>query len=247
MNTIKMTIQYDGTSFYGWQRQSKLRSVQGTIEKSLSKILNTKITIDGASRTDTGVHALGQVATFTYKLPMALDQLKRALNNDLDADVAIVKMESVGEDFHARYSAKGKTYLYYVHQGPIKNVFKSNYSYYYPYDLDYDKMSMACKKLMGKHNFGSFKASGSSAQNPIRTIDYIGLDRTADGYVFEFRGDGFLYKMVRLMVAYILNIGNDKISLESLSEVLEKPSRKYTHKVAPAQGLYLKTVFYENQ
>lgn len=103
-------------------------------------------------------------------------------------------MEHVADDFHARYSACGKTYLYYVHQGPIKNVFKSNYSYYYPYDLDYDRMSMACKMLMGKHNFESFKASGSSAQNPIRTIDYIGINKTQDGYVFEFRGDGFYIK-----------------------------------------------------
>jgi len=245
MKTIKMIIQYDGSKFYGWQRQSKLRSVQGTIEKTLSKIFKEEILIHGASRTDAGVHSLGQVASFQYDPPMTLDKLKNAMNNDLSQDICILDLSYEEEDFHARYSACGKTYHYLVDRGDHRNVFRSDYAFYYPYDLDLKKMKIVCETLKGKRNFESFKASGSSAQNPIRTIKDIHFYESENGLTFVFTGDGFLYKMVRIMMGYILNVGGGRKSLDSLLEVLETPSRTHTTLVAPAQGLYLNEVYYK--
>jgi len=245
MKTIKLTIHYDGSRFHGWQRQSQKRSVQGTIEKTLSRILKTQIMIHGASRTDSGVHSTGQVASFQYELPMPLKQLQKAMNNELSDDVCIVNIAYAEDDFHARYSACGKTYHYQVDQGPYKNVFRSKYAYYYPYDLDLDKLKLICQKLKGTHDFGSFKAAGSSAQNPVRTITELDFFETSTGFTFVFTGDGFLYKMVRLMMGYILNVASGRKSIDTLSEVLETPSRLHTNIVAPAEGLCLKEVYYE--
>lgn len=246
MKTIKLTIHYDGSRFHGWQRQSQKRSVQGTIEKTLSRILKTQILIHGASRTDSGVHSTGQVASFQYDLPMPLKQLQKAMNNELSDDLCIVNIEYAEDDFHARYSAGGKTYHYQVDQGPYKNVFRSKYAYYYPYDLDLDKLKLICQELKGTHDFGSFKASGSSAQNPVRTITELDFFETSTGFTFVFTGDGFLYKMVRLIMGYLLNVASGRKSIDTLSEVLETPSRLHTNIVAPAEGLCLKEVYYEN-
>lgn len=247
MAVIKMIVEYDGTGFYGWQRQSKLRSVQGEIEKVLKKIFKKPIEIDGAGRTDAGVHALGQVATFDAELDIPLNNLKRAMNNFLSSDVRIVNLESVDDAFHARYSASGKTYIYKVHNTLERDVFKANYSYHYPYTIEDDKIKAAAKHLIGCHDFSSFKASGSSAQNPIRTIHDITFERQGHDIILTFTGDGFLYKMVRLLTAYLLEVGQGHMSVEKTLDLLENPSRKFTSKVAPASGLYLKEVYYANK
>ena len=239
-----MIIEYDGRRFYGWQRQSKSRSVQGTIERVLSKILKIDIEIDGAGRTDAGVHAYGQVATFACDLPMPLTSLKRAVNNFLPSDVRIVDLDFVDASFHARYSAIGKTYVYKVKNSKERDVFLANYAYHYPYDLNDDLIKGAMNKLIGKHDFSSFMASGSSAQNPVRTIHSIDLKRSGNMLEFTFTGDGFLYKMVRLLTAYLLEVGQSRMPLEVTDQLLKNPSRTYTSKVAPAAGLYLKEVYY---
>ncbi|WP_240842878.1 tRNA pseudouridine(38-40) synthase TruA [Acidaminobacter sp. JC074] len=244
MDIIKMIIEYDGTHFYGWQRQTKSRSIQGVIERVLSKILKKDIEIDGAGRTDAGVHAYGQVATFGCDLPMPLESLKRAMNNFLPSDVRIVDLDFADADFHARYSAIGKTYVYKIKNSKERDVFLANYSYHYPYDLDDDLIRRAMEKLIGKHDFSSFMASGSSAQNPVRTIHAIDLKRSGNMLEFTFTGDGFLYKMVRLLAAYLLEVGQSRIPLDKTEELLENPTRAYTSKVAPAAGLYLKEVYY---
>jgi len=240
-----MIIEYDGTHFFGWQRQSHSRSVQGVIEKVLSKILKTTIEIDGAGRTDAGVHAYGQVASFCYDLPMPLESLKRAMNNYLPTDIRICHLEFMDKSFHARYSATGKTYVYKIYNTNERNVFSANYSYHYPYKVDDKNIKRAMTQLVGKHDFSSFKASGSSAQNPIRTIHSIELKRSGDELEFTFTGDGFLYKMVRLLTAFLLEVGQGRIDYETVEKILEFPSRDYTSKVAPAMGLYLKEVYYE--
>lgn len=245
MYIIRMDIEYDGTRFYGWQRQSKLRSVQGEIEKSLKKIYKQEILIDGAGRTDAGVHAKGQVATYGTKQRIPLESLKRALNNFLPRDIRVLSLSEEDDSFHARYSALGKTYEYKVLHSQERDCFLANYSYYYPYALDFDLIEAAMKALIGYHNFDAFKASGSSAQNPYRTIETIQMHKEGAMITFTFKGDGFLYKMVRLLVAFLLEIGNGRVDLSVLDEILINPSRKYTTKVAPAQGLYLKKVYYE--
>lgn len=241
-----MIIEYDGTNFFGWQRQSKSRSVQGEIEKVLTKILKEPVTIDGAGRTDAGVHAYGQVATFGASLPMSLSSLKRAMNNFLPRDIRIVMLSEEADEFHARYSAVGKTYIYKVLNDQTRDVFHENYSYYYPYLIKEDRIEEAIKYLLGKHDFSSFMASGSSAQNPVRTIHHIDCHREGKWIVLTYTGDGFLYKMVRLLTAFLLEIGQGRLEPQIAKFLLENPTREYTSKVAPAKGLYLKEVYYEN-
>jgi tRNA pseudouridine38-40 synthase len=243
MQVVKMIIAYDGSQFFGWQRQNKHRNVQGEIEKALKKILKQVIEIDGAGRTDAGVHALGQVATFGAVVPMPLDNLKRALNNELPIDIVVKALSFESNDFHARYSAIGKTYVYKVDNSPLRDVFKSG-MYHYPYDLDLELMKAVAEKLVGYHNFEAFKASGSSAGNPFRTIHSIEIKKEDNQITMTFSGDGFLYKMVRLLVAFILGVGNKRIPLDVVDEILKNPSREFTSKVAPARGLYLREVFY---
>ncbi len=242
--TVKLIISYDGTLFFGWQRQSVKRSVQGVVEKTLSKLLKKHIEIDGAGRTDAGVHAYGQVATFQAELPLPIEKLKEVLNNFLPEDVKIVQASYESDDFHARYSAIGKTYEYHVLHTIEPSVFKSRTHCLYKYALDDTLMKEACKKLMGEHNFGSFKATGSSAQNPFREITHLDFERNGETLVFTFTGDGFLYKMVRIMAAFILEIGTHQLPIEVIDEVLQVPSRQYTTKIAPAKGLFLKEVYY---
>lgn len=245
MSTLKLVIEYSGTHFFGWQRQSKSRSVQGDIERVLSKIFKTAIAIDGAGRTDAGVHAFGQVATFDAPIAIPLNNLKRAMNNFLESDVRIIHIEAVDDSFHARYSAIGKTYVYKIYNHEERNVFKAGTHYRYPYVLNDQLMIEASKLLIGQHNFESFKAAGSSAQNPIRTIHNISIKRNGCDLEMAFTGDGFLYKMVRIIVAFLLEVGNGRIAIKRIAEVLENPTREYTSKVAPAMGLYLKEVYYE--
>lgn len=245
MRVIKLTISYDGTNFFGWQRQSKLRSVQGEIEKVLTKIVKSPVEIDGAGRTDAGVHAIGQTATFGMESTIPLENLKRAMNNFLPSDVYISNVEEMPPDFHARYSAIGKTYVYQINHRKARDVFKANYSYCYPYDLDDEKIKQAMKYLIGEHDFSSFKATGSSAGNPVRTIHDITLKREGQSLTFTFTGNGFLYKMVRILTAFLLEVGQGHYAPEMTLDLLKNPSRKNTAKVAPAQGLYLKEVYYE--
>lgn len=245
MTTIKMIIEYDGTRFFGWQRQSKKRSVQGDIERVLSKIYKCDITIDGAGRTDAGVHALGQVATFHATEAIPLNNLKRAMNNFLSSDIRILSLDAVDDDFHARYSAVGKRYVYKVLNRKDRHVFQANYAYHYPYVLDDEKIKRCIPYLVGEHNFKSFMATGSSAQNPVREIYAIDLSRQGDELEFVFYGNGFLYKMVRILTAFLLEVGQGHIEPEMAGKILENPSRQYTSKIAPAMGLYLKEVYYK--
>ncbi|MBI9014381.1 MAG: tRNA pseudouridine(38-40) synthase TruA [Clostridiales bacterium] len=242
---VKMIIEYDGTNFFGWQRQTKSRSVQGDIERVLNRIFKREISIDGAGRTDAGVHAYGQVATFKTAIPMPLENLKRALNNFLSEDIRILNLSFESEEFHARYSAKGKTYVYKVLNALDRDVFTSHYAYHYPYEIKEELMLEAISYLIGEHDFTSFMASGSSAQNPIRIIHDITLNKTGDNIELTYTGNGFLYKMVRIITGYLLEVGQGKILPQKTIELFENPTRKYTTKVAPAEGLYLKEVYYK--
>ncbi len=243
--TIKLIIEYDGTQFFGWQRQSKLRSVQGEIERVLKKIFKEKIEIDGAGRTDAGVHAYGQVATFEAFVPMPLTNLKRVINNNLAKDVRILALSFEDPLFHARYSAKGKTYTYKITNCEEQNVFLANYTYHYPYKVDIEKMKSACKLLLGEHDFSSFMAAGSSVENTIRTLSSIEIKDENEILSITYTGTGFLYKMIRILTGLLLEIGNNRLDMSIIPKILRNPSRKYTTKVVPANGLYLNAVYYE--
>ena len=245
MDVVKLIIEYDGTNFFGWQRQKKIRTIQGELERVLKKIFKKKIEINGSGRTDAGVHAYGQVATFEADILMPLKNLKTAINKNLSKDVNIIDLSFEEEGFHARYSAVGKTYVYKVFNSKKRDVFTSNYRYYYEYDLDYAIMVKASKLLLGTNDYSSFLASGSSVTNTVRTIEKIEIVKKNDCIFFTYTGDGFLYKMIRIMTALLLEVGNNRISLENVLETIKKPSRKYTSIVAPSNGLYLKEVYYK--
>lgn len=245
MDVVKIIIEYDGTNFFGWQRQKKLRTVQGELERVLKKIFKEVIEINGSGRTDAGVHAYGQVATFETNVPMPLKNLKIALNKNLASDVNIIDLSFKEKGFHARYSAVGKTYVYKVFNSQERNVFTSNYRYHYEYNLDYEAMVKASKLLLGTNDYSSFLASGSSVTNTVRTIEKIELVKENDFISFIYTGDGFLYKMIRIMTALLLEVGNNRISQEEVLETIKNPSRKYTSIVAPSKGLYLKEVYYK--
>jgi len=242
---VKMVIEYDGRNFFGWQRQTKSRSVQGEIEKVLSKIFKKPIEIDGAGRTDAGVHAYGQTATFSTFIPMPLENLKRAANNFLDSDIFIKDMSFEADDFHARYSACGKTYIYKINNTLNRSVFSADYAYHYPFDVNIEVMKEAASYLIGEHDFTSFMAAGSSAQNPVRTIHDINIIHNQNEIEITYTGNGFLYKMIRLLTGFLLEVGQGRIDPKITVDILKNPSREYTSKVAPANGLYLKEVYYK--
>ena len=248
MTRYKATISYDGTLFAGFQRQPHARSVQEEIEKTLTRLnQGTPVTVHGAGRTDSGVHALGQVIHFD--LPQARDEekLRFALDTQTPEDIDFIRVEQVEDDFHSRYKKHSKTYEFIVDYGRPKNPMIRHYSTHYPYPLDVEKMQAAIQKLEGTHDFTGFTASGTSVENKVRTITEARLVEDAEHHrlVFTFSGNGFLYKQIRNMVGTLLKIGNDRMPIEQIDLILEKKDRNLAGPTAAPNGLYLKEIRYE--
>lgn len=274
MCNISLSIEYDGTDYAGWQRQGRIKTVQSTIEKTLQKILQEKIRLIGSGRTDSGVHSLGQVANFKADSAIALDKLHKALNSLLPDDIAIIRIQKVNTDFHARFDAKSKIYRYTILNSKQRSVFLRNTTHFYPYSLDIDKMRKAAKCLLGRQDFKSFCASGSGAKNTIRTIKktsirkfshplyatlaspclalpvrQAGGGRRAVGgrypfVVIDIEADGFLYNMVRSIVGTLIEVGRGKITVNSFKKILVSRDRSLAGPTAPANGLCLIKVRY---
>ena len=247
MTRYKLTIAYDGTKFHGFQRQNELRTVQGAVEKALTKMTKGKqVDVVGSGRTDAGVHAIGQVIHFDYPGMMPAENMLRAINSLMPLDVLVKQAEIVDEDFHARFGVKKKTYQYRVDCGHYTDPFKRFYTGHYPYKLDVDKIQIALKDLVGEHDFTSFAASGGVIENKVRTIYSATAvyNKNNDELVFEFTGNGFLYNMVRILVATLLEIGNGRRDVHDFLRLFEVKDRQEARGTAPASGLYLKEVFY---
>lgn len=245
----KITVMYDGTNFAGYQNQPKQRTVQGVIEKALFKMTKGQaIQIQGSGRTDAGVHAYGQVITFDYPGQIPAPSMLRALNSLLPLDTEVVSSELVSDDFHARFSAKAKCYQYRVDLGHYTNPFKRHYTGHYPYPIEIDRIQVALEDLIGTHDFTSFAASGGVVKNKVRTIYQATcqFDEVAQELIFEFYGNGFLYNMVRIIVATLLEIGNGRREVHDLLRLYEVKDRQQARGTAPASGLYLKKVYYED-
>ncbi|MCT4660730.1 MAG: tRNA pseudouridine(38-40) synthase TruA [Tissierellales bacterium] len=243
----KIQIEYDGTEFYGWQRQNddSLRTVQGEIEKALYRLFNENITIDGSGRTDKGVHAKNQTATFSIESTIPGSRLKYPLNSLLPDDIYINDSSEVKEGFHARYSAKGKEYYYRFYCSEQRSPLKDRYSAYVPSDVDLDRMVIATKKLLGKHDFGAFMASGSSVKTTERIVHSIEMKKYGNEYTMYIRGNGFLYNMVRIIMGTLIEIGLGRKSIECIDLAFETLDREVLGYTAPARGLYLNKVFYD--
>lgn len=261
-----MTIAYDGTDFSGWQRQPNVRTVQGTLESILSKVCGEKIRIDGTSRTDAGVHALGQRASFKCGPGIPVEKIPFAVNNIVsetmrDGDVKIIVAEEVSDDFHARFDSKGKKYVYKLRNAVEMPVFLRNYRYRIWKELDVDKMKEAAKHIEGTHDFACFQATGGTPrESTVRTIHRLNIVETkvADGrkgfstraefdskdIYIEISGDGFLYNMVRIITGTLVDVGLGKIRPEEIKGIIESRDRKLAGHTAPPQGLFLVEIYY---
>lgn len=246
----KMTVAYDGHLFHGFQYQPRQRTVQGTIEAALSKMTKGKnVIVEGSGRTDAGVHALGQVIHFDYpdkEIPP--ERMICALNSLMPLDIVFKKCDIVDENFHVRYSAKGKWYRYRVSLDRFVDPFKRLYTGHYPYPVDVEKMKKASLDLLGTHDFTSFAASGGQIKNKVRTMFYVNIqkDKQNNEIVFDFICSGFLYNMVRILVAMLLEIGRGKRPVNDIPRVIMAQDREQVRETAQASGLFLYHVFYDD-
>ncbi len=245
MRNIKLTIQFDGTGYHGWQTQSTDCSVQQTVQEALARILNCAITLHGSGRTDAGVHALGQVAHFSTASDIDLNQLVSGLNSLLPSDVVVHRAENVPADFHARYSATARVYWYFIWNSSLGSPFCSKYAWHVKKLLNSVNMKSAAAHLVGVHDFSSFQASDKQKVNPVREVTRVRLRRVrTDLLVFEIRANAFLKHMVRNIIGTLVEVGKGKITVEEFKDILDANDRTCAGPAAPARGLFLKEVIY---
>jgi tRNA pseudouridine38-40 synthase len=250
MPRYKATIAYDGTNFHGFQTQPDRRTVQEEIEKTLARMNNGQtISVFGSGRTDAGVHALGQVIHFDYPDNRPLEKIRFALDTQTPADIAVKKVELVSDDFHARYNVVAKTYQFHVDIGKPRSPFRRFYASYFPYPIDLEKIQRAMQDFLGTHDFTSFCASGSSVDDKVRTIyeASVTINEAGDELIFTFHGNGFLYKMIRILVGTLLKIGNNRLDETSIPAIIAAKDRNLAGPTAHPEGLYLVKVDYADE
>lgn len=242
---VKLTIQYDGTRYDGWQRQGNTdNTLQGRLEGVLSRMVGKPVEIQGAGRTDAGVHARGQVASVHLPEGYTPQEVQDYLNRYLPEDVAVVEVVEVGERFHARLSATGKEYRYHIRMGSVPDVFARKYQYRVEEPLDLAAMERAAGYLTGKHDFRSFCGNRRFKKSTVREVFHIGVEVCGSDLTLVYRGDGFLYNMVRILTGTLLEVGLGQRTPESMVDILEARERTAAGKTAPAQGLVLQEVYY---
>ncbi len=248
MRNLKLTIEYNGANFSGWQKQNGKRTVQGELETAFAKLCpnENEIVVEGSGRTDSGVHALGQVASVKIENPIPTSKCKEVLNSLLPKDIRIKKVENAKDDFHARFSAKKKTYRYLVKLGEDVSAFEGDFVAVYSYkDVDIETMKSASKVLIGKHDFQAFCSADTSVTNFEREIYDIKIEQNKKMVVFEITGNGFLYNMVRIVAGTLLDFGRKRLSANDMTKIIESKDRRLAGQTMPACGLYLKKVEYE--
>ena len=266
--TLKLTLAYDGTAYRGWQRQAWGVSIQGLLEERLGRIEGAPVTVHGAGRTDAGVHALGQVASAVLTTALDTGTLRRALNATLPPDVRVVSVDDAPEGFHARFSAIGKTYEYWIFEGGVQPPFARAWSWHRPYGLDLAAMDQAARALAGTHDFSVFQSTGTDVKSSVRTVTHasvrvepvhagpVGLANRAPGgaleaadagdrfIVIRLEADGFLRHMVRAITGTLVEIGEARRAAGSIPALLASRDRAAAGATAPALGLVLVRVAY---
>ena len=242
MRNIKITIEYDGTNFNGWQYQPHHRSVQGELQRAVKQITSEEVTVEGAGRTDTGVHARGQVGNFKIEKIIELPDLMKGLNAVLPDDVRIRSIEEVDIKFHARFSAKERRYKYYLVHHPL--AIGRQYHWFYPHVLDFELMQRSCGVLLGQKNFRSFCLSQAEVNHYICDVRKAEWYEKEGAKIFEIHANRFLHNMVRTIVGTFVNLGRGKITFEELVSIMEKQDRRAAGFAAPPQGLFLEEVVY---
>ena len=243
---ILLTVAYDGTNFFGWQKQNEQITIQEELENALSKVYGKPIAVRGASRTDTGVHAKGQRAMFEIEQNnIPLHKLPLAINNQLPRTIKIFKAVEVPADFHPQYQAKNKTYVYQIYNANILDPVYNNYAWHVKPVLDIKKMQAAAQYLIGEHDFNAFCAAGSSVKSTIRTIYSIDISQVNNLVTIRINGNGFLYNMVRILAGTLSYIGYGKLSVGDMQTILASKDRTTGGITAPPEGLSLLHINYD--
>ena len=246
MRNIRLLIEYEGTHYAGWQWQKNGKTIQETLSKAIERVIQEKVEIHGAGRTDAGVHALGQVANFKTNSIIPAERLLHAVNFYLPPDITVKEVSDAEESFHARYCAKSKVYQYTLFNDWTRTSLHRNFFYVCGFRLDVDKMIAATRHLMGTHDFTSFTTKALCGKNRIRTIKKLDIKKDGRYIYFTIEADGFLYNMARTSVGTLIEIGRGKIAVESISDILDAKDRNLAGPTAPAKGLCLMEVKYEN-
>jgi len=242
----KLTLAYEGTDFHGWQRQPGVRTVQGTVEDVARRVLREPLTVVGASRTDAGVHALGQVAHMSLRRALSAEAVQRALSQRLPADVTVVRAEEAACGFHATIHAVCKQYRYRIYADRARPVetLANRFAWHVWWPLDAEAMQKAAEVLVGRHDFAAFASAGSPRPDTVRTVTRLAVFRTGREVQFEVEGDGFLYNQVRNMVGTLVEVGRAHWPAERVAEILASRDRTQAGPTAPPQGLCLEWVRY---
>lgn len=243
MNNIKLTIEYDGTNYVGWQQQKNGITIHGVLSKAIERVVNEEVTLQGSGRTDAGTHAVGQVANFKTESDIPVYNLVQAINSYLPKDIVVRSAEKVPEDFHSRYSAKLKTYCYTILNSEIRDAVGRDYCLHYSTPLDIEKMQSASKALIGKHDFSVFK-SKSDVISSVRTITRLEIEKNGKYLMFTVEADGFLYKMVRSIVGTLLEVGKGKMKILEFKRIVKSGTRARAGNTVAASGLCLLKVKY---
>lgn len=244
----KMKIAYDGTDFSGFQIQPNERTIQGELEKALSKMAkNTPIRIHAAGRTDAGVHALGQVLHFDFPIDIPDEGIIRGLNTLLPASIRVLACKKAKEDFHSRYLAKGKTYEYRIDNSKIQNPFRRHYTHHHSYPMNFERAEKALKYFEGTHDFSSFASTKTDKEDKVRTIYEVSveIDPQTEEWVFTFKGNGFLYNMIRVIMGTVVKVADGRRPLEDIPRILNEKDRNRADATLEAKGLCMMKVFYE--
>ncbi len=244
LRNVRIEVSYDGSLFYGWQRQDGFVSVQAAIEDALAELLDTVIVIHGAGRTDTGVHALRQVAHFHVDTRIEDDRLRHALNAHLPKGVAIRRAETCRDDFHARFDAKGKRYGYLVQTTRHRPVLGAQYLHWEPIPLDRLAMEEAARRIEGERDFAAFGNAGSPRKTTVRRVDHVRIVPRRERFAIVVQGNGFLYNMVRTIAGTLLAVGKGRMGPDDVTAALDSKDRKHAGPTAPASGLSMLRVLY---
>ena len=248
-NRIALVIQYDGSNFCGWQNQKDSITVQGTLEEKISELYPSKsVKVIAAGRTDSGVHASGQVVHFDYSGPIPIHRWTSALNGRLPLSIKVLEAVSVPREWHACYSAKYRRYRYSIFNGSYPNLFLQNISWHrYRFKLDVNLMKHALNDLLGLHDFAAFQKAGSNRSNSLTTVQDVSILRQGDIVTVEIQASGFLYGMVRLLMGQLVAVGEKRLTLEAFSHRWRRGLRSEVKDAAPPHGLCLIRVGYEEQ
>lgn len=244
MKNIKLTLEYDGTNYAGFQRQTNVNTVQAEVEKALFDLLKEDVKLIIASRTDSGVHARGMVCNFETDTRIPVEQIPMAMNARMARDIVVVDAQEMFDGFHCRYHAKKKTYSYRICNRRVPSPMERRFAWHVGSELDFEKMKKASQSFIGKHDFEGFRSLGSGVKSTVRTIHSLDLEKDGDIITLTIQGNGFLYNMVRIITGTLVGIGRGKIDGDTIQDIIESKDRKRAGMTAPANGLVLEKIYY---